>query len=87
VSFAGQSIHQQRGDVPMKFKAMLPEGIPLTALKHLPSENELLEAVQNPHHDFWTRYLAALTALEWYGLGEQEPVLTYVIPPMPELWE
>ena len=34
------------------------------------------------------------TALEWYGSGEQEPapvqeepVLTYVIPPMPELWE
>ena len=31
------------------------------------------------------------TALEWYGSGEpaaeQEPVLTYIIPPMPELWE
>jgi hypothetical protein len=78
----------------MKFKVTLPEGIPFPALKHLPSEAELLEGMRNPRHGFWTRYLAALTALEWYGSGEQEPapeqeepVLTYVIPPMPELWE
>jgi hypothetical protein len=58
--------------------SIVPSSLPLLA--------DLLWAMRNTKFDIWTRMLAAQTILRWYP-EERQPVLTYVIPDMPELWK